>query len=86
METTSTSLVSRIIEEGRHVFGDLDAVEVPRDLWEQVMDEVAAAGGEVGFDACTVDGVRVRARPDGPGADEPRYRPAGQEHTRPLPR
>lgn len=86
METTSTGLVSRIIDEGRHAFGDLDAVEVPRDLWERVMDEVTAAGGQVGFESCTVDGVSVHARPQGPAADEPRYRPAGQEVARPLPR
>lgn len=84
METTSTGLVSRIIDEGRHAFGALDAVEVPRPLWEQVMDEVTAAGGTVGFDSCEVDGVRVRARPDGPGEDEPRYQPSGEQTARSL--
>ena len=84
METTSTGLVSRIIDEGKQRFGALEAVQVPRALWEQVMDEVAAAGGAVGFDACDVDGVAVHARPDGPADDEPRYRPQGQADFRPL--
>lgn len=85
METTSTGLVSRIIDEGKQTFGSLDAVQVPRQLWEQVMDEVTAAGGEVGFESCSVDGVAVHARPDGPDADTPRYRPSGEAEFRPLP-
>lgn len=60
METSAISVVSQFINEGRLRYGALDAVEVSPALWEQAMDEVAAAGGEVGFDHCVVDGVRVR--------------------------
>jgi hypothetical protein len=67
MEATAITAVSQFITEGRLRHGDLDAVEVAPDLWEQAMDEVAAAGGEIGFDHCVVDGVAVRALRDGEG-------------------
>ncbi len=64
MEATAITAVSQFITEGRLRHGDLAAVEVRPELWEQAMDEVAAAGGEVGFDHCVVDGVEVRRLAD----------------------
>lgn len=54
------TVVSQLITEARMRFGDLEALEVPAELWEPAMDEVADAGGEVGVDYCQVDGVAVR--------------------------
>lgn len=54
------TIVTQLITEARMRFGELDALEVPAELWEQAMDEVADAGGEVGIDYCRVDGVAVR--------------------------
>lgn len=68
MDTTAISAVSQFINEGRLRHGELTAVEVPAELWEQVMDEVAGAGGDVGFEHCVVDGVEVRVLQDD-GAD-----------------
>lgn len=56
----ATTLVTQLINEARTRFGDVYAVALPRATWEEIMDEVAASGGEVGFDYCVVDGVRVR--------------------------
>lgn len=84
--TTATAVVSQLIGQGRQRFGvaEVEAVEVPRELWEQVLDEVAAAGGEVGFDHCVVDGVAVRAQPD--GDDRPAvFHVAGRQDPQPLP-
>jgi hypothetical protein len=64
MDPTAITAVSQFINEGRLRHGDLAAIEVTPKLWEQAMDEVAAAGGEVGFDHCVVDGVAVRALDD----------------------
>lgn len=64
METTAVSAVSQFINEGRLRHGELAAVEVAPELWEQVMEEVAAAGGEVGFEHCVVDGTPVRQLAD----------------------
>lgn len=55
-----TTLVTQVINEARTRFGDVYAVALPHGMWEGIMDEVAASGGEVGFDYCVVDGVRVR--------------------------
>lgn len=54
------TVVSQLITEAQMRFGPLDALEVPTELWEPAMDEVADAGGEVGLDYCLVDGVAVR--------------------------
>ena len=59
MEATAIMAVSQFINEGRLQYGDLEAVEVQPALWEQAMDEVTEAGGEVGFDHCVVDGIKV---------------------------
>lgn len=50
-------------------FGRPEAIEVPEELWEPAMDEVTVAGGEVGLDYCTVDGVAVRRAPGPLGAE-----------------
>jgi hypothetical protein len=65
MTTTAITAVSAFLNEGRLRHGDLAAVEVETSLWEQGMDEVSAAGGEVGFDYFVIDGVRVRPLTDG---------------------
>lgn len=54
------TVVSQLIAEAHLRFGKVAAVEVPESLWEQAMDTVAEAGGEVGLDYCLVDGVAVR--------------------------
>lgn len=54
------TVVSQLITEATMRFGALDALDVPEELWEAAMDEVADAGGEVGIDYCRVDGVAVR--------------------------
>ncbi len=56
----ATTIATQVINEARTRHGDVDAVDLPRSLWEQVMDEVTAAGGDVGFDFCVVDGCAVR--------------------------
>ena len=80
----ATTIATLMINEGRTRFGRLDAVDLPRSTWEEVMEEVTAAGGEVGFDYCMVDGCRVRGTlPDDdrraavhlPDAEEPEYLP-----------
>ncbi|MPZ89314.1 MAG: hypothetical protein GEU81_14850 [Nitriliruptorales bacterium] len=83
-QTTAISVVSQLVNEGRLQFGDLDRVDVPHQLWEQVMDEVAAAGGQVGFDTCVVDGVAVGAG-QLPSGEAAAYHPAGQSEVRYLP-
>jgi hypothetical protein len=65
---TAITAVSQLVTEGTLRYGALTAVELPADLWEQVMEEVAAAGGQVGFEHCVVDGVAVRPLPDGEDA------------------
>lgn len=78
----ATTFATQIINEGRTRHGRIDAVGLPRAMWEAVMEEVTASGGEVGFDYCVVDGVRVRGDlPDHdrrgaiypPDADQPEY-------------
>jgi hypothetical protein len=64
METSAIAAVTRFMTEGRLRHGELAAVEVAPALWEQAMEEVAAAGGEVGFDYFVVDGVQVRQLAD----------------------
>ena len=73
-----------MINEGRTRFGTVEAVDLPRSTWEEVMEEVTAAGGDVGFDYCVVDGCSVRGTlPDDDrraaihvrGGDEPEYLP-----------
>lgn len=54
------TVVSQLITEAHMRFGTVEAIEVPEALWEQAMDAVADAGGEVGVDHCRVDGVAVR--------------------------
>lgn len=61
MEATATTLVTALINEGRAQHGSIEALEVPQDLLDKVMDEVVEAGGRVGFDSCVVDGVTVLA-------------------------
>jgi hypothetical protein len=61
---TAITAVTQFINEGRLRYGDVEAVQVAPDLWEQAMDEVTAAGGAVGFDHCMVDGVRVEQLAD----------------------
>lgn len=56
----ATTIATLVINEGRTLFGSVEAVALPRNTWEAVMDEVTESGGEVGFDYCVVDGVRVR--------------------------
>ena len=64
MEATAITAVSQFINEGRLRHGDIVAVEVQPALWEQAMDEVTEAGGELGFDHCVVDGIQVRQLSD----------------------
>lgn len=54
------TVVSQLIAEAHLRFGSVDSLEVPESLWEQAMDAVADAGGQVGLDHCVVDGVSVR--------------------------
>jgi hypothetical protein len=56
----ATTIATHVINQGRTLFGTIHAVALPRSTWEEVMEEVTASGGEVGFDYCVVDGVRVR--------------------------
>lgn len=84
MESTATTLVTALINEGRQQHGRIERIAVPQDLLEQVMDEVVSAGGDVGFDSCMVDGVTVTA-----GATEdgtPLVTPAGRDEPVPLTR
>lgn len=60
----ATTIATHVINQGRSRFGDIEAVALPRSTWEEVMDEVTESGGEVGFDYCVVDGVRVRGELD----------------------
>ena len=62
----ATTIATTVINEGRTAFGDVGWVALPQAVWEAVMDEVTAAGGDVRFDACVVDGVLVRSA----GADD----------------
>lgn len=82
MATSATTVVSALINEGRQQHGPIERIAVPRELLDQVMDEVVGAGGEVGFDSCTIDGVTVTA-----GATEdgrPLVVPAGSDQPVPL--
>lgn len=56
----ATTIATNVINQARSRFGDVYAIALPRGMWEEVMEEVTASGGEVGFDHCMVDGVRVR--------------------------
>lgn len=84
MESTATTLVTALINEGRQQHGRIDAVVVSDDLFEQVQAEVVDAGGDVGFDSCVVDGVTVTG---GLAADDtPLVTPAGAADPVPLTR
>lgn len=79
------TVVSQLITEARMRFGPLDALEVPEELWEPAMDEVADAGGEVGLDYCLVDGVAVRMAEQPLGEDvQALAHPSGSDRLRPL--
>jgi hypothetical protein len=78
---TITVLV-QLINDARVRYGVVEAIEVPSALWEPVMDEVTAAGGEVGLDYCAVDGVQVRL---GTADDRARAHIAGDDTLRDLP-
>lgn len=82
MEATATTIVTALINEGRQQYGVLEAIEVPQELLDQVMDEVVEAGGDVGFDSCVVDGVTVVA--GGTEAGEPLVRLPGRDEPAPL--
>jgi hypothetical protein len=84
MESTATTLVTALINEGRQQHGRIDRIAVPHDLLEQVMDEVVNAGGDVGFDSCTVDGVTVTGGATDDGT--PLVTPAGSDGPVPLTR
>lgn len=80
----ATTIATQMINEGRTRFGRLEAVDLPQSMWEEVMEEVTAAGGDVGFDHCVVDGCVVRGGlPDDdrraairlPDREEPEYLP-----------
>lgn len=79
------TVVSQLITEAQMRFGPLDALEVPEELWEPAMDEVADAGGEVGIDYCRVDGVAIRmaAAPLAHGVQAVAH-PAGAQDPQPL--
>lgn len=79
------TVISQLITEAQMRFGPLDALEVPEELWEPAMDEVADAGGEVGLDYCRVDGVAVRMSGE-PLRDDVQalVHPAGADQPRPL--
>ena len=84
METTATTVVTALINEGRQQHGRIERITVPRDLFEQVQDEVVAAGGDVGFDSCEVDGVLVTAGATAGGT--PLVTPVGSDEDVPLTR
>jgi hypothetical protein len=84
MESTATTLVTALINEGRQQHGRIDRLAVPQDLFDQVLDEVVSAGGEVGFESCTVDGVTVTAGATADGT--PLVTPAGHDAPVPLTR
>ncbi len=63
--TTATAVVSQLLARARQRLGPVQSASVPQQLWEQMLEEVAAAGGDVGFDHCVVDGVTVRSLPAG---------------------
>ena len=62
----ATTIATQVINEGRASFPALSGVTLPQPVWEAVMDEVTAAGGEVAFDYCVVDGEVVRSAGDDP--------------------
>ncbi|HVL99668.1 MAG TPA: hypothetical protein VM324_10300 [Egibacteraceae bacterium] len=79
------TVVSQLIAEAQLRFGPIDALEIPEDLWEPAMDEVADAGGEVGIDYCRVDGVAVRIAAEPLGEDvQALVHPAGSGAPEPL--
>jgi len=79
------TVVSQLITEAQMRFGPLDALEVPEELWEPAMDEVADAGGEVGLDYCLVDGVAVRMIEQPLGEDvQALAHPRGSDRPHPL--
>lgn len=82
MEATATTIVTALINEGRQQHGRIEAIEVPQELLDQVMDEVVEAGGDVGFDSCMVDGVTVVA--GATEAGEPLVRLPGRADAVPL--
>lgn len=77
------TVLSQLISEAQLSFGAVERIDVPESLWEQGMDAVADAGGEVGIDYFVVDGVTVRPLAEAPdeaqalvhvaGSDEPQY-------------
>lgn len=82
MEPTALTIVSQLIVDAqtRHGAANVSRIDVEDDVLDSAMDQVLALGGEVGLDWCRVDGVEVRALPDGTqvarawlrGEDEPR--------------
>lgn len=75
----ATTIATHVINQARVRFGDVAVVALPRGTWEEVMEEVTASGGEVGFDYCVVDGVRVRGDLDDDDRRGAVYRTAGSE-------
>lgn len=67
MEPTAITVVSRLITDARTRFGasNVEAVAVAGSLVDETMAHVLEAGGEVSMDASVVDGVEVRALPEG---------------------
>jgi hypothetical protein len=73
------TVVTNLINEARVRFGEVEAVAVPGELWEQAMEEVADAGGELGLEHCVVDGVEVRPL-EGDGGTAVAHLPGGARH------
>lgn len=82
MTTTSTTIVTQLINEGRQQHGAIDAIAVPQALFDDLLEEVMAAGGDVGFASCQVDGVTVTA--GGTPEGTPLVRPSGSSEDVPL--
>ena len=59
MESTATTIITNLINEGRQQHGVIERLQVPDALFDQVLAEVVDAGGDVGFSSCDVDGVTV---------------------------
>lgn len=79
------TVISQLITEAQMRFGPLDALEVPEELWEPAMDEVADAGGEIGLDYCRVDGVAIRMSEEALAEDvQALAHPTGSDTPRPL--
>lgn len=67
MEPTALTIVSQLIVDAqtRHGADDVRRLDVEADLADGAMDQVLGLGGRVGLDWCEVDGVEVRALPEG---------------------